>query len=496
MKKIFADLHCHPTMHPFAFKQAGKRKKSSLWSNNAPKKRQRDSPYPEYYQSNMPALARGNVKIVVASLYPLEQSWLDPEIIGTSIISDIIAKYFISHLPIKYINQVQSTGFDYYEFLEKEYEFLKAESGEVHKVDGENWKYVLARDKDEIDQYLLEENTIIVIPSIEGAHSLVSANADELIHKPQVHKSTLENIKKIKEGWEFPPLYITMSHHFYNGMLGHARSIPDGAGSFLLHQQVGMNEPMNPRGEEVIDCLLGINKHEGNGRRILIDTKHMSVAARLWYYDKIKKFNEGKGDAEKIPIIASHMGFGKHDTILGSVTLPDTDKEKYEDSDYFNPWSINLSKEEINIIVDSNGIIGLNMDQRILSGARRVQQSTRFSNSEIKNNDKEVVAFWTEQIGENILEIVRAVQNSDLIVPEGKIKVWDCVCLGTDFDGMINPVDSFIVADEFINLKESLKEYFDNSISDKSVFMGMTTEEVLDKMMFQNVADFVLKHYK
>ncbi len=495
MKKIFADLHCHPTMHPFAFKEAGKNKKNSLWSENKPKKRQRDSPYPEYFQTSMPALARGNVKLIVAALYPLEQSWLDPEIIGEGEISDIIAKFFVSHLPIRYINTVQSSSFNYFEFLEKEYEFLKQDNNKIHKVNGEEWKYVLAKDAMDIEQYKSDENIIIVIPSIEGAHSLISGNADQVIHNPEVHQSTLDNITKIKSTWEYVPLYVTMSHHFYNGMLGHARSIPDGAASFLLHQQVGLNEPVNPRGEEVIDCLLGIGKYKGNGRRILIDTKHMSVAARIWYYNKIANYNSGKDPLERIPVIASHMGYGDHNQILDSIVLPDTDKTKYEKSASFNPWSINLSKEEINIIVESGGIIGLNLDQRILSGEKRIKKSKKFSNREIKNNDKEVVQFWTQQIGENIIGIAKAVVDSDITEVE-KIKVWNSICLGTDFDGMINPTDSFIVADEFQNLMDDLKVYFKGNVDFEDISMGLNIDTILEKMMYQNVYDFVVRNYK
>ncbi len=495
MKKIFADLHCHPTMHPFAFKEAGKGKKNSLWSDDPPKKRQRESPYPEYLQTSMPALARGNVKLVVAALYPLEQNWLDPAIIGEGEISDIIAKFFISHLPIKFINTVQSSLFNYFEFLEKEYEFLKKEHNQIHQVDGKDWKYVLAKDAMDIEQYEGDDNTIIVIPSIEGAHSLISGNADQVIRDSNVHKTTINNIEKIKRSWEYVPLYVTMSHHFYNGMLGHARSIPDGAASFLLHQQVGLNEPVNPRGEDVIDCLLGIGKYKGNGKRILIDTKHMSVAARIWYYNKIANYNEGKAPSERIPVIASHMGFGNHKTILDSIVLPDTDKTKYKNSEDFNTWSINLSKEEIGIIVRSGGIIGLNLDQRILSGQKRINKSKKFSNNEIKNNDEKVVQFWTQQIGENIIEIAKS--HIDSVESEfEKMKVWNCICLGSDFDGMINPVDSFIVADEFTDLMDALKKYFEGNAAFEEISMGLSIEKILEKIMYQNVYDFVIRNYK
>jgi hypothetical protein len=121
--KSFADIHCHPTLHPFAYNEAGMRRKSSLWWDNRPKKRQRIKAFPEYFQSSIPALVRGNVRLIVAALYPLEQAWFDPEIFGTGTISDMIARYLISFLPVRYINIVQSPSFNYYEYLKKEYAF-------------------------------------------------------------------------------------------------------------------------------------------------------------------------------------------------------------------------------------------------------------------------------------------------------------------------------------------------------------------------------------
>ena len=106
--KPFADIHCHLTLHPFAFHDSGRKNKNSLWSENKPKERQRNDKYPEYFQSNMPALTRGNVRLVVASLYPLEQPWFDPALTGTGSVTDLMASKLTVHVPVKYINKIQS----------------------------------------------------------------------------------------------------------------------------------------------------------------------------------------------------------------------------------------------------------------------------------------------------------------------------------------------------------------------------------------------------
>ncbi len=492
--KPFADLHCHPTLHTFAFEEANKKRKNSLWWDNPPLKRQRKSNFPEYFQTSMPAFARGNVRLVIAALYPIEQAWLDPKILGTGDITDVLAKQVVSHLPVRYINKVQSPEFKYYEYLNKEYEFLLKDNGKVHKTGGIDWKYIVAKNSNDIDKYKNEDHTVVFVPAIEGAHSLIMGNANQLISDPIIHSFTINNIAEIKE-WDHPPLYITLSHHYYNGMIGQARSIPDGAASFLLNQQIGLNEPVNQRGEEVIDCLLGINQFEGNGRRILIDTKHMSIAARIWYYEKISNYNKGKSEDQKIPIIASHMGYGGHKSLLDSIEIPDMYGKKYEHSKVFNPWSINLSNEEIAHIVNSNGIIGLNLDQRVLSGNAVIEQSKKISKCDIRNNRSNVVAFWTNQVAENLLGIINAIQNSNLINNEKKENAWNYISIGSDFDGMINPVDAFIVADEFKNLREALTKYMPEMNGFNSASKNLSIEEIMDKVMYDNVLDFVRNNY-
>ncbi|WP_075589961.1 membrane dipeptidase [Labilibacter marinus] len=492
--KPIADLHCHPTMHPFAYKEANKKRKNNMWWDNPPKKCQRKSGFPEYFQTSIPALIRGNVRLVLASLYPLEQAWLNPKFLGTGVVSDIIAKQVVSHLPVRYINKVQSSTFNYFEYLNKEYQFLTEGSNKPHPYKGDKWKYIVATDASDVEEAKDDEHTIVYVPTIEGSHALVSGNAKQLIDDPVVHQSTLNNIAEVKK-WAHPPMYITLAHHFYNGMVGQARSIPDGVASTVLHQQVGLNLPVNERGEKVIDCLLGINEFEGNGRRILIDTKHMSISARIWYYQKISEYNNEKSDADKIPIIASHMGYGNHKSMLDSIEIPDEDKNKYEKSKEFNPWSINLSDEEIKMIFKSGGIIGVNLDQRILSGDDVIDESKDFKRSDIRNNRANVVKFWTEQFAKNVLAIVQAVHSNEDIEEAEKASVWDCISLGTDFDGMINPVDAFIVSDELPKLREALADYLPTVDLFNQLRGSLGVEEILDKLMYDNVYDFVIKHY-
>ncbi|WP_068473356.1 hypothetical protein [Saccharicrinis aurantiacus] len=489
--KAIADIHCHPTLHQFTFYNVGKKRKDDLWWDNPPKDIQRNSEFPEFFQCNMPALVKGNVKLVVAVLYPIEQKWFNPALIGTGSLTDILAKQFVVDLPTSYINVVQNSRFNYFEYLEKEFEFLEKNQG-IEKETLPGWKYVLPNTAYEVEKALSDDKTIVMIPSVEGAHSLISGNNHQILNGAINMTEVIANVEKLKS-WSAHPLYITFAHHFYNGFCGHCKSIP-GIAAKVLSQQVGLNVPINDMGMQLIDALLGINNYAHHTKRILIDTKHMSIASRLQYHEKIRRYNESNEDT--IPIIASHMGYGNHKTMSDSIIIPDNVSNKYDNSSNFNPWSINLSDQEIVEIYQSKGIIGLNLDQRVLSGNDRIEEEKElFSNRDIKKNTEEVKQFWTERVADNILGIIGAIVDSDLLSEDEKNNAWTVLSLGTDFDGMINPVDSFITSDEFPSLRECLIKYMPQMRKFKRLSMGKPVEELVDLILSDNAYNFIIKNY-
>jgi len=479
-------------MHPFAFKVAGKTKNNNVWDYDPPEARQRKSKYPEYSQADFTTLAKGGVRLIYISIYPIEQGWFDPKYIKEGLLSDILARS-ISKVPIAYVNMVQSDDYDYFDFFHKEYHFLNEEDGRVHSLDGIDYKYVILKPSDDIDTVLAQENTIGVIMSVEGAQTFISGNATHIEKGTFDFDRLILNIEAVKT-WDHPPFFLSLSHHFYNGICGHARSLPATA-SKLLDQTIGLNEPINAYGKKVIDCFLGIGDYEGNGQRILVDSKHMSVSARQEYYAKIKQYNKGKEDHDKIPIVVSHTGYSGHPTMVEAISRPDTDDEKYNDSDNFNNWSINLSDDEILEIFLSNGIMGLNFDERILSGKQTVDDASRFSKRDIKKRIPEMMKFWTQQMIENILGIVSVVVNSDQVPATDKVKIWNMLAIGTDFDGMINPEDAFITSEEFVDLRTLMTQMLPLQDNIDHLLQGLSVEQVMDKFMYDNAYDFAKMYY-
>jgi microsomal dipeptidase-like Zn-dependent dipeptidase len=209
----------------------------------------------------------------------------------------------------------------------------------------------------------------------------------------------------------------------------------------------------------------------------------------------IAEHNEPLDDAEKIPVVVSHTGYSGHATMEEAILEPDSN-DKYRESGLFNTWSINLCDDEVIHVFNSHGLIGLNFDERILSGHRVLNDyNIRFKKKDIRNRTIEVQKFWAQQMLNNILGIVKAVLYSGQVDTTAKVRIWDMISIGTDFDGMINAVDAYITAEEFIDLRNVLEMIMPEQDNIGHLLQGLTVEQALDKLMFENAYRFARKHY-
>ena len=145
----------------------------------------------------------------------------------------------------------------------------------------------------------------------------------------------------------------------------------------FCNQKKGLDTGFTSLGKKVLHELLSSK----NGKRILIDIRHMSIEARLEYYSLVKKHNK-KNPNDRIPIISSHTAVNGFDTIQKSIEKKDN-MQKVNSSDFFS-WGINLSKEEIRIIHESNGIVGVILDKGRHAGTKKLKRINAIKNKYIQ----------------------------------------------------------------------------------------------------------------
>jgi len=208
--------------------------------------------------------------------------------------------------------------------------------------------------------------------------------------------------------------------------------------------------------------------------------KHMSAQARADFYKKIVIPYNKKAE-KKIPVVASHMGFS------GRETLTDLIKNQEKENDNakvegFYAWNINLCEEDVKVIHESGGLIGLSFDQRIL-GVDTVILGITFSNKR-KNS---IEAFI------NTIERIVAVPFKEgLDNPEN---IWHTLTIGTDFEGFIDPINDYSNALDFSSFAEDLQEGLEE-LKQKSpeLFGNWEVEDIVEGIAFKNAYQFLKVH--
>lgn len=392
---------------------------------------------------------------------------------------------------------------------------------------------------EDLDEIVSKEGQTAVLLCIEGAHWL-TLNKDGRFEEPVSEMEMWKRVEEIKL-FDPPIFYLTPSHHFNNTLISHARSIPD----MLLGCREDMNEleeaseeenmtpdeialweqrntigldlepnqlvnmnyinenndatkkGMKPLGEKLLLELLHLEKSgtmiqnkSSSGRRILIDVKHMSALARKEFYNNIIIPYNTKHNP-KIPIIASHVAYS------GIKTLDDMirDYEKEDNSSTgmndgvttFTKWNINLSDEDIQMICDSGGMIGIVMEQRVLG----VPYSIAKDDFGIGRVSYEKGVKWERLVSDNIYRFIKAVSPEQQLF-QSENSIWKCICIGSDFDGGIDPPNPYPTSVEFEKLRKDLIEEM-KKWTDLSDF-GLTSENIdlaVDAVCFDNLFNFV-----
>ena len=479
MKSQFIDLHIHPAMKPLGKsfnRQTGinsqkRNRKNSIWNYDPPtlidKAANIATSLTKFRQSDFTSLMRGGAEIVFVSLCGLEKGFVMNKL-GTSLPGDLLGN-LVTGLGKKRIDHIQKMN-DYFTDLEREYEFYRQLDGHKIKVDNQWHRYKIVSSFNEIS--LNTEpgvNTIFVILTIEGTH--VFNTGLKMMGRVVDPAEVLANVERVKQ-WDKRLFFIGSTHHFNNEMVGHSASL-SGIVSKFCDQKENMNEGFNELGWQVLRKLLD----NTTGRRVLIDLKHMSVKSRNEYY----QFLETEHPGETIPLIVSHgavNGFRSHNELVEDDLL---NKGK------FQPNDINFYDDEIVRIADSGGLFGIQFDERRLG-----------SKSELKktgpNLSRRKMLFYKSRLVWNQIQHIAEVLNR-----HNKF-AWGIQCIGSDYDGMVNPLNGFWTAEDMPLFDSYLEKHAYNFITSQAAANlkdenKITASEIVERFMKGNAFDFLKKNF-
>lgn len=428
----FADLHCHPNLKTFGHSFGNSDvadPRSDVWyhqSLTAPRRAIKNiSGISPYSQADFTSMSRGQVKLAFVSLYPFEKGFFI-NLTGAGKFSAFTAN-LVTGIGFHRIRNLQQ-HLDYFRDLELEYRFF-VNSCPTSIVDDRLCRWSLVSTSQELNRNLGEDGHISVVLSIEGAHVFNTGLTP--FGRRTDEAEVLERIQLIRQ-WKYPPVFITYAHNFYNELCGHAGSL-ESLGP-LVNQLPGMNAGFTELGLKALHALLD----DSGGRPIFLDVKHMSLQARLQYYGILQSEYASKS---WLPIVVSHGG-------VTGCTLNQTESIGGAGKLFYRR-DINFFDEELQKVAESEGMFAIQMDTRRLTSREGMKLASVIAKQKKVSIGAVLVWFQLRHIAE--------------VLDSKALPAWDMICIGSDFDGTINPPDGILGAMEYSQFGQDLllliKEY-------------------------------------
>ena len=265
---------------------------------------------------------------------------------------------------------------------------------------------------------------------------------------------------------------MTLAHHFYNEICGHARSIS--IGSIKDNQNRGLNTDVTELGFKVIEKLL----NNTNKKRILIDVKHMSTPARKTYY----KLLENTYADQNIPIIVSHGA------VNGKRSIEEWDISDSALSKKFSQIDINFYDTEILRIAKSKGIFGLQLDERRIASKKAVRSSRIYFPNKKRRLENKSELLWNQ------------IQHCAEILNKNNLFCWETVAIGSDFDGIVNPIKGLWTSENVKDIEPYLvkraQDYLNKHTQKLISINQISAQEIIDRLLFLNAETFLKTNFK
>lgn len=504
------DIHCHSSSKPIMKNVKNKNNlfKGFSFSPDASifkklqKLLEKSTGIYQKTQSNFDNLYKGGIRVACISFTPLEKGFNIMNSSQTGFFNDIlrdIAKKKKSEYLItpKFINalsgydndeisKVQDSLTDYYlQMLKPEYDYITSFQNQTNTVGSNTYTIRFPKNATELTKYLKDDSNLNIIFTIEGAHSLMPAPTNRDVYLGQRNKlgdtsnqinhdlqSILKHrIDEMKNNWIAKPLFISLNHHFWNGLGGHAASLGRLI-TGLVSQQEGINTGLTANGEVFIKELL-------SGNSIYLDVKHMSPKSRKRYYELLSNDKDLKN--KKIPIVCSHTGISSIATLQKMIGLNEEQAQNDKNNFLFES-GINLCTEELKYILDSNGIIGIQLDEKRISGKHAVKDLK--SKYEAKNK---LWLLYIKLVWANIFQGVRALNTK---------KAWDLFAIGSDYDGLINHLDEYPTSANLNTLRKDMMDFLTSKDNIVEMDFSLTRDEINSLMFGYNAEEITTKIFE
>ncbi len=490
----YADIHVHTSIKPFNSRHKTDYNHWDVIEHNCSQHYSNffvnKSTVPRRSQSDFETMIKGNTRIAFLSLTPLERRMMRPRLLnvtkkGVGTYSCVTGINYTS----EFLNRV---NYDYFTELADNLQFVIDSEHQPYSIDGVDYTYEIIQNAAHLSSIIKDKTKIGLILSIEGGHALGNSYymENDLTELPENRRDVLNNVDRIKgvlslkegskEVLEYPVMSINLAHFYWNGLCGQARTFT-GREEIVFGKQKNNDVGFSPLGMDVMRRLLD----RSEGRRVLIDVRHMSLQSRQEYYQYLDDLMVVR---DTVPVIFGHCAVSNlswaHEDYAGQKDNLKKNKEYY-----LNNWTINPAKEDIQFIHKTGGLVGLMLDKNRITGTKgkKAIEATVPGSQERRET-------LIDLIMANILSGVQAI---------GEASAWDIFCLGSDFDGMITPVDNYQTVGNYPDLARDMTAFLNEprpifdlfSVEEiKGLMFDYTAEEIVSKIMSENVLNFLTEN--
>ena len=468
-------------------------------------------------QASVKQLMQFEQKLFGVALYSIESV-----IAGDKTLNEVAAtnKKLKKYIGIQRLQDIKSNQLKAYDYLKNELLPIFQTKPEFTIVDRTT------------DFNALDPDKIHVFFVLEGCHSL--CNSSNTVFDKQEIINNLNDLTSL-----VPVLSVNLTHLQKSNISNQAYGIQLTNNSAFIPTGNGLL----PDAEDIIQACFNKN--------ICIDVKHMSVIARRRLFQQL---NANKYQNQQ-PVICTHAGFtgiptgsipdyvvafeqkgGAVKIVLGKPNhiQPNVDHLQRL-APTFNASSINLYDEEITTIVRNGGLIGLSLDRRISGFVSQFDEDPfAFFNDETFLVDKEyisvpefqqlgitphnisskindawcntkqdlldvseppsvLVEFHRNQIMLQLKHFLQVCINDGIPLQDAQTKI----CIGSDFDGIINPFYCVTTVDELPKfktyLKKNLRNFLGRYTDSRALRDQLDVDVFTDQLFYQNGISFVQK---
>lgn len=471
-------------------------------------------------QANLRQLISNGVKLACFALYSPE-----PEIIGNRSLSQAIknnpdSRRYISLTRLDAFRNGDISPFTFTRDFELK-AALTAGTPDLGKV------IPLTKDT-VIDDSSLKN--IYAVFSIEGCHGLLNS-MDDFNNNDLLAAIITGNLQKLLDDL-VPVFSVVLTHMVDYSLCNHAFGM-----QFLY------DKGFFPKTNGLTDAAKEVALYCYN-RKVHIDIKHLSIKSRKDLY-RLRVEN-----AVDMPLVCTHAGF----TGIGYKQYPNyiynlrdeaadyyymevCKPRGYFDATSFNANTINLFDEDIAEILRSGGLIGISLDKRILgytdprSGpylpqdqpdelleidyfsyheyhdplmyannghyGGKANSTYCLTRGEIEAISPTGSAFrdlhFKHLVNHLIHVYMVASQNRDYIGLDPLEAVKNHICIGSDFDGLINPVSCAYSVEDFGSLYKRFSNSFKNAFKEGTDvnLSNSDAKKIIDNFFYNNAKSFI-----